>query len=190
MRRRPASRSHPNNSPFPTDGRGGRSCRVASLARPGESPAARARHHKAVLCVRRPSLQSNLRFSSVLPDFGRGGRIRTDDIQLPKLALYQAELRPVFRGNGMITRIGRVRNRRKQDGFEALAGARAPRSLRHKPATAGYENTHTRMVSPVRLVSLLLVRPDGAPGFFGSTGLNFLSPAGPSGRVMLCERRE
>ena len=28
---------------------------------------------------------------------GRGGGIRTRDIQLPKLALYQAELRPVGR---------------------------------------------------------------------------------------------
>ena len=28
---------------------------------------------------------------------GRGGGIRTRDIQLPKLALYQAELRPVAR---------------------------------------------------------------------------------------------
>ena len=27
---------------------------------------------------------------------GRGGQIRTDDILLPKQALYQAELRPVF----------------------------------------------------------------------------------------------
>lgn len=32
------------------------------------------------------------------PAVGRGGRIRTDDIQLPKLALYQAELRPVIAG--------------------------------------------------------------------------------------------
>ena len=30
--------------------------------------------------------------------FSRGDRIRTYDIQLPKLALYQAELRPVFSG--------------------------------------------------------------------------------------------
>ena len=31
---------------------------------------------------------------------GRGERIRTSGIKLPKLALYQAELRPGPRGNG------------------------------------------------------------------------------------------
>ena len=30
--------------------------------------------------------------------FSQGDRIRTCDIQLPKLALYQAELRPVNKG--------------------------------------------------------------------------------------------
>ncbi len=41
--------------------------------------------------------------------FRRGDRIRTYDIQLPKLALYQAELRPV---------VQKVTRRMARDGIE------------------------------------------------------------------------
>ena len=45
--------------------------------------------------------------------FGRGGGIRTRDIQLPKLALYQAELRPGARKVAVLLANGNLDGRSK-----------------------------------------------------------------------------